>query len=153
MRGSLAALAFSFVAAVAIAPAGLALPSPGFNATQQITTWDSVYTDGQADRGEKLYAERCARCHGDALQGVEAAPALVGPTFYANWDGATLDALFERMRTSMPQDRPGSLTRSENSDLLAYMLRAAKYPAGTRLLDAQGGALTRIRIVMYRPQP
>lgn len=153
MRGSLAALAFSFVAAVAIAPAGLALPSPGFNATQQITTWDSVYTDGQADRGEKLYAERCARCHGDALQGVEAAPALAGPTFYGNWDGESLDALFERMRTSMPLDRPGSLTRAENTDLLAYLLRVAKYPAGPRLLDAQGGALTRIRIVMYRPQP
>ena len=104
-------------------------------------------------RREKLYAERCARCHGDALQGVEAAPALAGPTFYGNWDGESLDALFERMRTSMPLDRPGSLTRAENTDLLAYLLRVAKYPAGPRLLDAQGGALTRIRIVMYRPQP
>lgn len=122
-------------------------------AFQQLTVWDGIYTNEQADRGEKLYADRCARCHGDGLQGIEAAPPLVGPAFYANWDGESLDALFERMRMSMPQDRPGSLTRAENTDLLAYMLRVGKYPSGTRLLDAQGGALTRIRVMMYRPQP
>ena len=122
-------------------------------AFQQLTVWDGIYTNEQADRGEQLYADRCARCHGDGLQGIEAAPPLVGPAFYANWDGESLDALFERMRMSMPQDRPGSLTRAENTDLLAYMLRVGKYPSGTRLLDAQDGALTRIRVMMYRPQP
>jgi hypothetical protein len=75
----------------------------------------------------------------------------VGPAFYNNWEGETLDALFERMRTSMPQDRPGSLTRAENADILAYMLSAAAYPAGKTTLDAQGGALTRVRVLMYRP--
>jgi cytochrome c len=122
-----------------------------FAASQQQTVWDGVYTREQSDRGEKLYAERCARCHGDALQGIEAAPALVGPAFYANWDGETLDALFERIRTSMPQDRPGSLTRIENADILAYMLRAGTYPAGKLTLDSQGGALMRIKVLMYRP--
>jgi mono/diheme cytochrome c family protein len=152
MRGWPTTLGFSFIAAVTVAAAGAASPSARHYA-QQITIWDGVYTDAQADRGAKLYAARCAGCHGDALQGVEAAPALTGPTFYGNWDGESLDALFERMRISMPLDRPGSLTRAENTDLLAYMLRVAKYPAGALLLDAQGGALTRIRIVMYRPQP
>jgi quinoprotein glucose dehydrogenase len=122
-------------------------------AAQQMTVWDGVFTRQQADRGERLYADRCARCHGDSLQGIESAPALVGPTFYNNWDGETLDAMFERMRTSMPLDRPGSLTRTENADLLAYMLRAAEYPAGTMTLDAQGGALTRVKVLMYRPVP
>ena len=120
-------------------------------ALQQLTVWDGVYTREQAERGEKLYADRCARCHGDALQGVESAPALVGPAFYANWDGETLDALFERMRTSMPQDRPGRSRAPENADILAYMLRAGGYPAGKLTLDAQGGALTRIKVLMYRP--
>jgi quinoprotein glucose dehydrogenase len=123
----------------------------GVLATQQITVWDGVYTREQAERGEKIYADRCARCHGDTLQGIESAPALVGPAFYNNWEGETLDALFERIRTSMPLDRPGSLTRAENGDVLAYMLRAAEYPAGTTTLDAQGGALTRVRVVIYRP--
>jgi cytochrome c len=120
---------------------------------QQITVWDGVYTQEQSDRGEKLYNDRCGRCHGDALQGIEAAPALAGPAFYANWDGETLDALFERIRTSMPQDRPGSLTRAENADILAYMLRVGTYPAGKLTLDSQGGALTRVKVLMYRPEP
>ena len=124
-----------------------------FAAGQQLTVWDGVYTREQSDRGEKIYADRCARCHGDVLQGIEAAPALVGQSFYANWDGETLDKLFERMRTSMPQDRPGSLTRTENADVLAYLLRAADFPTGTMTLDAQGGALTRVKVVMYRPDP
>jgi quinoprotein glucose dehydrogenase len=122
-------------------------------AAQQITVWDGVFTREQADRGEKLYSDRCGRCHGGALDGIESAPALVGPTFYNNWEGETLDALFERMRTSMPLDRPGSLTRAENADILAYMLRAAEYPAGAMTLDAQGGVLTRVKILMYRPTP
>jgi quinoprotein glucose dehydrogenase len=123
----------------------------GVLAAQQITVWDGVYTREQGDRGEKIYADRCARCHGETLQGLESAPALAGPTFYGNWEGETLDALFERIRTSMPLDRPGSLTRAENADVLAYMLHAAGYPAGTTTLDAQGGALTRVRVLLYRP--
>jgi mono/diheme cytochrome c family protein len=123
------------------------------HAAQQLTVWDGVYTREQSDRGDKLYADRCAKCHGDALQGIEAAPALAGPAFYANWDGETVDALFERIRTSMPQDRPGSLTRTENADILAYMLRVGAYPSGTLKLDPQGGALARITVLMYRPEP
>lgn len=144
MRHVLAALALLCTAT------GFVTESAG---QQERTSWDGVYTNAQADRGETLYADRCARCHGDSLQGVEAAPALAGPTFYANWNGETLDALFQRMRSSMPQDRPGSLSRTENADVLAYMLRVAKYPSGMEPLDAQGGALTRIRVLMYRPQP
>src|SRR5688572_22730751 len=73
------------------------------------TVWDGVYTNEQADRGEKLYAQYCAQCHGDALGGVESAPPLTGSAFASNWEGLPLGELFERMRSSMPQDKPGSL--------------------------------------------
>jgi mono/diheme cytochrome c family protein len=64
----------------------------------QKTVWDGVYTEEQAKRGAELYAEKCSMCHGDSLGGVESAPALTGPAFYGNWEGETLNALFERIR-------------------------------------------------------
>jgi S-disulfanyl-L-cysteine oxidoreductase SoxD len=128
---------------------GAAFRRPTF--AQQITIWDGVFTAEQASRGEKIYADRCARCHGDGMQGVEAAPALTGTTFYQTWDGETLDALYERMRSSMPQDAPGSLSRAQNADILAHMLKTGGYPAGQAALDPQAGALMRIKVVVYRP--
>jgi mono/diheme cytochrome c family protein len=113
--------------------------------------WDGVYSEEQAARGEKVYAERCSRCHGDSLGGQEAAPALTGSTFYANWEGETLEALSDRIRTTMPQDKPGSLTRAQNADLVAYLLQVGSYPAGPMALDGQAGAMTAITIRMYKP--
>ena len=118
---------------------------------QARTVWDTVYSAEQAARGEMLYGERCARCHGDTLMGMESAPGLTGTAFYSNWEGETLDALFERMRSSMPQDKPGSLTRPQNADILAYILRAGGYPAGATALEGQAGALSGITIRMYKP--
>jgi S-disulfanyl-L-cysteine oxidoreductase SoxD len=119
---------------------------------RQQTVWDGMYTDEQADRGRMLYDEQCARCHGDALGGVEAAPALTGAEFAGNWEGTPLGDLFERMRMSMPQDKPGSLSRAQNADVLAYMLRVNGFPAGERPLDGQAGALSQITFRMYKPQ-
>jgi quinoprotein glucose dehydrogenase len=134
------------VVSVAIA-AGLS----GAAAQNQKTTWDKVYTEEQATRGEKLYADHCAACHGDTLGGVEMAPALAGDTFNSNWEGVALNDLFERMRTSMPQNKPGSLSRAENADILAHMLRVGGFPAGDAPLDGQAGALTQIKFVTYKP--
>ena len=118
---------------------------------QQKTVWDAVYTEEQAKRGSELYAKRCAACHGDGLGGVESAPALVGPAFYANWEGETLDALSERMRISMPQDAPGSLSRTQNADILAHIMKTGGYPSGSTPLSDVPGALTQIRVVTYKP--
>ena len=119
--------------------------------TPRRSVWDGVYSEEQATRGATLYAERCARCHGDGLGGVESAPALTGSAFYANWEGETLESLFERIRSSMPADKPGSLSRAQNADVLAHMLKVGGYPAGPTALDGQAGALTTIAIRMYKP--
>ena len=120
-------------------------------AQQSRTVWDGVYSEEQATRGEMLYGTHCAKCHGDGLAGVESAPALTGTTFYSNWEGEMLEALFNRMRSTMPLDKPGSLSRAQNADILAHMLRAGGYPAGTAALDGQAGALATVTIRMYKP--
>ena len=115
------------------------------------TIWDGVYNEAQAARGEQLYAAHCSRCHGNTLAGMEAAPALTGTTFYSNWEGETLQALFDRIRTSMPPDKPGSVSRAQIADILAHVLRVGGFPAGQMPLDAQG-PLAAIAIRMYKPR-
>ena len=135
-----------------LASAGVVLAaSVAINAQGQKTIWDGVYTDEQAMRGAEVYAEKCAMCHGDSLGGVESAPPLTGPTFYANWEGESLNALFERIRMSMPLDNPGSLSRAQNSDVLAHMLKIGGYPAGSTPIDGQAGTLTPIKVLTYKP--
>ena len=120
-------------------------------AQQSRTVWDGVYSEEQATRGETLYAAHCAKCHGDGLAGVESAPAPTGTTFYSNWEGEMLEALFNRLRSTMPLDKPGSLSRAQNADILAHMLRTGGYPAGPAALDGQAGALATVTIRMYKP--
>src|SRR5262245_39401851 len=117
----------------------------------QKTVWDGVYTDEQAKRGADVYAEKCAMCHGDSLGGVESAPPLTGPQFYANWEGESLNALFDRIRMSMPLDNPGTLSRAQNADVVAHMLKTGGYPAGSMPLEGQAGALTGIKVLTYKP--
>src|SRR5512140_1319470 len=89
---------------------------------QARSVWDGAFTEEQAKRGEALYRKNCAACHGSMLTGGETASALTGGAFLSNWNGLPMDDLFERIRRSMPQDRPGKLSRQVNVDILAYVL-------------------------------
>ena len=119
--------------------------------TQPRSVWDGVYTDEQAARGEKLSAAHCARCHGQTLAGAEAAPGLVGDSFNASWEGVPLGDLFERIRVSMPLDSPGTLSRQQNADVIAYVLKLGKRPAGAVELPPNLAALGQITYLTNRP--
>jgi len=95
------------------------------------SVWDGIYTQAQADRGKQLYSDACASCHGPELTGGEMAPPLVGGDFQSDWNGLSVGDLFERMRISMPQNAPGSLSAQQNADVLAFMLSQNKFPVGT----------------------
>src|SRR5437867_2241587 len=94
------------------------------------SVWDGVYTKEQAKRGQSLYNQHCASCHGETLEGIEMAPALTGGDFLDRWAGQTLGDLFERLRTTMPADKPGRLSREVNTDITAYILSINQFPAG-----------------------
>jgi mono/diheme cytochrome c family protein len=114
-------------------------------AAQERTVWDGVYTEEQATRGEALYGEHCVRCHGANLQGNgEGAKPLTDATFRSTWNDVTLGALFDRIRLSMPQDKPGTMTRQQVADLLAFVLHANKFPAGKDELTRQTDLLNAI---------
>ncbi|MEP6961597.1 MAG: cytochrome c [Acidobacteriota bacterium] len=115
------------------------------------TVWDGVYTEAQAARGQALYTSTCAGCHGTSLTGGESAPPLSGGEFFSNWNSLSVGDLFERIRVSMPLNRPGSMSREQNADIVAYMLSFSKFPAGQVELPRQTEVLNEIRIEMYKP--
>ncbi len=110
------------------------------------SVWDGVYTKEQADRGKGLYAKECGSCHGDQLTGGEMAPALAGGDFLSNWNGLSVGAFFDRVRTSMPLNKPGSLSREVNSDITAFILSSNSFPAGSAPLDTKSEVLNTIKI-------
>ena len=133
------------IAAAAILAAGAAA---GF---QDRSVWDGVYTEEQARRGEALYQQQCARCHGVSLTGGEEAPPLSGGGFLANWNGTTAGDLSERIRTTMPPDAPGRLARQQNADVLSHLFRANGFPAGKAELPRETEILKQIRIEAQKP--
>ena len=123
----------------------LLFSAPALFAFQQ-TVWDGVYTSDQAKRGAELYANQCASCHGLALTGGESAPALTGGDFMSNWNQLTVGDLFDRIRTTMPADHPGTLTRAQTASVLAHILNVGEFPAGKTELPTQSEVLKQIRI-------
>ncbi len=84
---------------------------------------------GKAADGAKIFAEKCALCHGDHGQGGHAVRLIGGPpkasldggkTIANYWPYAT--TLFDFIRRSMPFPQPRSLTDREVYSLVAYLL-------------------------------
>ena len=126
------------------------------------TVQDGVYSDAQATRGQALYAQRCAGCHGPALAGASA-PALTGDLFTNKFRMEPLSALFIQIRYAMPPvpvapapagPAPAGaapagggavagaaastqLTDDQAADLVAHILKSNGFPAGKT--DFAGG--------------
>jgi quinoprotein glucose dehydrogenase len=113
---------------------------------------DGVFTEAQARRGQGVYDQNCASCHGPELEGGEleggdVAPSIAGSDFIVFWTELPVGSLFDRIKVSMPQDRPGRLSDKEYTDVVAYMLEANSYPAGDVELPVDKAALDMIMIV------
>jgi mono/diheme cytochrome c family protein len=115
------------------------------------TVWSGVFTAAQAERGGAVYAQSCANCHGGGLEGADMSPALAGAAFMASWNDLTLGDLFERIRISMPADRPGTLSRQQMADVIAFVLRSNQFPAGATELPTETPALRAMKFVMVKP--
>jgi mono/diheme cytochrome c family protein len=118
----------------------------GLNAGQPQTTRDGVFSDAQAKRGEALYGQQCVSCHAGDLSG-SGAPALAGTEFLSSWDKMPVADLVDKIATSMPSSSPGSLSRVQASDLVAFILKSNNFPAGSADLSADAAALKTINIV------
>ena len=110
-----------------------------------------MYTEEQAKRGAPLYARAMRVVPRSRADGRRDGAAARGGRFLAGWDGLTVGDLFERIRISMPQNAPGSLSGQQNADILAFMFSANNFPAGTTELSSQAMALKDIKFEAKKP--
>jgi len=118
-------------------------------AQARTSVWDGVYSDAQATRGQTLYMQSCARCHGADLSGTYEIPPLTG-RFMPYWSGSSLDVLFDYVSTAMPLDHPGALGAGANADILAFILKSNAIPSGSKELGT--GNLKVINFDSAKPQ-
>jgi mono/diheme cytochrome c family protein len=125
--------------------------SPAMHAQAPRTAKDGVYSDVQARRGQAVYNDRCAACHGATLGG-DLAPPLAGNDFTAIWAGPLSD-IVNKIQNTMPATEPGTLTRQQSADIVAYMLQVGKFPAGRAELSADEIVLKQIALAAAQTSP
>jgi len=127
-----------FLSAAAMTSARAQTPDSTAPAVPGKSALQGVYTDGQASRGDNEHAANCTSCHSTTN--------YAGAAFVKTWVGRTAFDLFEQLRTTMPDDSPGSLSQQQYVDIVAYILKINGYPAGTDSLSTDPEALRLIRL-------
>ena len=107
------------------------------------SVWDGVYTNDQAERGNAAFMKNCASCH-------DLGSEFSGTAFTGKFNGQTAFDLFDTIRTKMPMDNPGGLTKENYIDIVSFMFKSNSYPAGDAELEAKDETLKQIKI---EPKP
>jgi mono/diheme cytochrome c family protein len=128
--------AIAACAAFALAIGGIALAQAA-----EKTIRDQVYSETQAARGKSVYDKQCSSCHDGGM-----GPSLMGDDFLATWDNKAVRTLYNRVLTTMPSDEPGSVGEPDLLDLMAYLIRANGFPAGSKAFESPN-ELNTIKIV------
>ena len=115
-------------------------------AAQGKTAAGGVFTEDQATKGKATYAGKCAACHGEDLSGGGFAPALSTDAFTGSWSTKTLGDLFDKIKSTMPADSPGTLSDDGTAELVAFILKTNGFHAGSDALPSQQAALAQITI-------
>jgi Cytochrome C oxidase, cbb3-type, subunit III len=119
----------------------------GASAGQSRSTVNNVFSPDQAVRGKRAYLANCSLgCHSPTLTGGERAPTLAGDDFLGRWRGRTLEELFIRIKSTMPQTKPQSLSDDLYIDIVAFLLDANGMPSGITDLRADPVTLKMITI-------
>jgi quinoprotein glucose dehydrogenase len=113
---------------------------------------DGVYTKEQASRGKTLYDGKCASCHGSmASVTPDMAPLLNDYAFQNTWRDRSLGQLLGRIRETMPQNEPGSMSAQDSADIVAYILSANALPPGEIVLPHDLEVLQQIKLDAGQP--
>ncbi|HTS28046.1 MAG TPA: cytochrome c [Bryobacteraceae bacterium] len=129
--------------------------------SSEIQSWDvSIGPDGSglpegsgtAAQGRALYANRCAKCHGEKGEGRDSVPLAGGEGTLKNpkplrtvgsyWPYAT--TIWDYVNRAMPFNNPGILTHDQVYSLTAYILFLSGIISETAVMDAH--SLPKVRM-------
>jgi len=115
-------------------PYGAHVPGEGFAKMPPLT--------GDSARGQQLFTDNCARCHGSNGAGLGPIPALWGPqSFSIGASMARVERAASFIRHNMPFDRPGTLSDQQAFDVAAYVDAMARPDSPGKAADwPNGGA-------------
>lgn len=136
MRNGLGRAFLGFLSAATLSVlAGCASNPPPPAASGSTTAAPASFAD-QVAQGQKLYADNCASCHGDAGEGGSKAPRVVGlkdgalpldppaDRQYRKTKFVTVADVAEFTVANMPPKKAGSLTNDQYWAILAFDLHA-----------------------------
>ncbi len=92
----------------------------------------------QLDVGEQWFRSACLECH--------ATGNLADADFRLQWRGKSAFELFDRIRSTMPASKPGSLTPGTYASIVAYLMKVNGMPVGTQRVSTDSSALASIRL-------
>lgn len=126
-----------------ILPATMAMARQDTAATRAAS--NGAYSEAQAVRGKDVYHDQCSSCH--------LPKDHANADFRQNWNGRTVKALYDYIRSTMPDDAPGELTEQQYLDATAYILKLNTMPAGDVALTADTTFQKRFILNLKAPTP
>lgn len=88
-----------------------------------------VFTAAQAERGAQSFQSSCQECH---------EPEEFSDGAYMDgWSGQFASDMIEQIRSTMPQDNPGSLKHMDYVDIAAYLFQLNALPTGDTEMDVE----------------
>lgn len=108
-----------------------------------VSTLAGVYSEVQAARGEIVYKATCLECHVPEDYTDEA--------FKSKFVGGTVFDMWDLIRSSMPQNNPGSLSNTEYTDVVAYLFKLNGLPAREADMPSAADSLKTIKVEAKTP--
>lgn len=109
------------------------------------TVWKGVYTDAQAERARQTFESICTQCHTVAPGSATRGGPVSGDKFWAAFTQKSVGDLLSYVSKNMPNGNGGSLSASTYNDLVAFILRANGFPAGT--VEVTPDAVATVQII------
>lgn len=121
------------------------LGAPSLRAAMFVADSAKLYTEAQAEEGLKVWNETCASCH--------ETKDVTSDDFKTKWVGRTLFELYEQIRTTMPDDGPGTLTPEQYLHSVVYILKLNGLPAGDTPLVSDSVTMSALKFELPAPPP